>query len=143
VLADQIEDPAGKTAGEVRAEYEAALAGVVEAAGVDAVSAAAGVDADRLAALADGESPEFTVEEAANVLAVSDDWPDAEGLLLEVRDNIMLQMSSAVMDVDALASGLNDDLDPKELQQKIEGRQPMTLAEYARIYHHIASENPY
>ncbi|MFB6268739.1 MAG: DUF5791 family protein, partial [Halobacterium sp.] len=130
-------------AGDVRAEYEAALASVVEAAGVDAVSEAAGVDAERLAALVDGDSPEFTVEEAAEVLAVSDDWPDAEGLLLEVRDNLMLQMSSAVMDVDALASGLDGDLDPKEIQQKIEGRQPMTLAEYARIYRHVASENPY
>lgn len=143
MLADQIEDPNGKTAGDVRAAYEAALASVVETAGVDAVSEASGVDADRLAALADGESPVVTVEEAANVLAVSDDWPDAEGLLLEVRDNIMLQMSSAVMDVDALASGLDGDLDPKEIQQKIEGRLEMTLAEYARIYHHIASENPY
>lgn len=143
MLANQIEDPNGKTAGEVRAGYEAALVSVVDAAGVDAVSEASDVDVDRLRALADGESPEVTVEEAANVLAVSDDWPDAEGLLLEVRDNIMLQMSSAVMDVDALASGLDSDLDPKEIQQKIEGREEMTLAEYARVYRHIASENPY
>jgi hypothetical protein len=143
VLADEIQDPEALTPGEVRAEYEAALADVVEAAGVDAVAEATGVDETRLEELLDGGSPEFTVEEAAAVLAVGDDWPDAEGLLLEVRDNLMLQMSSAVMDVDALASGLDGDLDPKEIQQKIEGRQPMTLAEYARIYRHIASENPY
>lgn len=143
MLADEIQDPDAVTAGEVRAEYEAALADVVEAAGVDAAAAESGVDASKLEELLAGESPELTLQEAAAVLAVSDDWPDAEGLVLEVRDNLMLQMSSAVMDVDALASGLDGDLDPKEIQQKIEGRQPMTLAEYARIYRHIASENPY
>jgi hypothetical protein len=143
VLADEIQDAEAVTAGDVRAEYEAALARVVEAEGVDAVAAASGVDAEQLAALADGDSVDLTVEEAAGVFAVSDDWPDAEGLLLEVRDNLMLQMSSAVMDVESLASGLDDDFDPKEIQQKIEGRQPMTLDEYARIYRHVASENPY
>lgn len=143
MLADEIQDPEAVTSGEVRAEYEAALASAVEDAGVDEAAAASGVDTAKLDALLAGESPELTLKEAAAVLAVSDDWPDAEGLLLEVRDNLMLQMSSAVMDVDALASGLDGDLDPKEIQQKIEGRQPMTLAEYARIYRHIASENPY
>lgn len=143
MLAEEIQDPEAVTPREVRAEYEAALLRVVEDHGVEAVAAESGVDEDRLAALADGDAPTFTVEEAAGVLAVSDDWPAAEDILLEVRDNLMLQMSSAVMDVEALASGLDVDLDPKEIQQKIEGRQSMTLAEYARIYRHIASENPY
>lgn len=143
VLADQIQDTEAVTAEDVRADYEAALARVVEAEGVDAVAAASGVDAARLGALVDGEPVELTVEEAAGVFALSDDYPDAEGLLLEVRDNLMLQMSSAVLDVEALARGLDDEFDPKEIQQKIEGRQPMTLGEYARIYHHVASENPY
>lgn len=143
MLADEIQDPGEQTSGEVREEYEAALGRVVEAAGVDSAAAASGVDEERLAALADGESVELTLEEAAAIFAVSDDWPDAESLLLEVRDNLMLQMSSAVMDVEALASSLDDDYDPKELQQKIEGRQAMTLGEYARIYRTIAAENPY
>lgn len=143
MLADEIQNPGELTAREVRAEYEAALGRVVDAEGVDSVAAASGVDEAKLAALADGESVELTLEEAAEIFAVSDDWPDAEGLLLEVRDNLMLQMSSAVMDVEALASGLDDDFGPKEIQQKIEGRQPMTLDEYARIYRHVAAENPY
>ncbi|MCG1002198.1 MULTISPECIES: DUF5791 family protein [Halobacterium] len=143
MLADEIQDAEAVTAGDVRADYEAALAAVVEAEGVDAVADVSGVDEQRIAALADGESVELTLEEAAGIFAASDDWPDAEGLLLEARDNLMLQMSSAVLDVEALASGLDDDYDPKEIQQKIEGRQPMSLGEYARIYRHIASENPY
>jgi len=143
VLADEIQDPGDQTPGQVRAEYEAALGRVVEAEGVDSVAAASGVDEAKLTALAGGDPVEITLEEAAGIFAVSDDWPDAESLLLEVRDNLMLQMSSAVMDVEALASGLDDDYDPKEIQQKIEGRQAMTLGEYARIYRHIAAENPY
>jgi hypothetical protein len=143
MLADEIADPEDVTPAELRAEYEDALARVVEREGVETAAAESGVEAERLDALVAGESPEVTVEEAAALLALSEEWPDAEGIVLEVRDNLMLQMSSAVMDVDSLAAGLDGDLDPKEIQQKIEGRQPMTLAEYARIYRHIASENPY
>ena len=143
MLADEIADPEDVTPVEVRVEYEEALAAIVEREGVEDAAAASGVDAERLDALLAGESPELTVEEAAALLALSEEWPDAEGIVLEVRDNLMLQMSSAVMDVDSLAAGLDVDLDPKEIQQKIEGRQPMTLDEYARIHRHIASENPY
>ncbi|MFC3478377.1 DUF5791 family protein [Halobacterium litoreum] len=143
MLAEAIEDPSATSADEVLAEYEAAMADVVSDVGVETAAERSGVDEAKLAALVDGDAPAFTVEEAAAVFALSDDWPDAEGIVLEARDNLMLQMSSAVMDVDALASGLDGGLDPKEIQQKIEGRQPMTLAEYARIYHHVASENPY
>ena len=143
MLADEIADPEDVTPEEVRAEYEAALARVVEREGVDAAAEASGVERERLDALVAGESPELTVEEAAALLALSEEGSDAEGIVLEVRDNLMLQMSSAVMDVDSLAAGLEGDLDPKEIQQKIEGRQSMTLDEYARIHRHIASENPY
>jgi hypothetical protein len=143
VLTDEIADPDAVTPEELRAEYLSTLRAVAESVGVDAVAAQSGVAAERLDALVAGESLTFTLEEAAAILATSDDWPGAEDIVLEVRDHVMLQMSSAVMDVDALAAGLDGDLDPKEIQQKIEGRQPMTLAEYARIYRHIASENPY
>jgi hypothetical protein len=143
VFTEAIADPEGTTDEAVRRDYEATLAGVVEAEGVDAVAADSGVDPGALDALAAGDSPELTVEAAAGILGASDDYPAADDLLLEVRDHLMLQMSSAVMDVEALASGLDDDYGTTELQQKLEGRQPMTLAEYARIYRHIASENPY
>jgi hypothetical protein len=143
VFTDDIADPEGTTDEAVRRDYEATLAGVVEAEGVDAVAADSGVDPEALDALAAGDSPELTVEDAAGILGASDDYPAADDLLLEVRDHLMLQMSSAVMDVEALASGLDDDYDSTELQQKLEGRQPMTLAEYARVHRHLAAENPY
>jgi len=143
VLTADIAVPDAVTPEELRADYLSTLRDVVESGGVDAVAEQSGVSTERLDALVAGESLTFTLEEAAGILGTSDDWPAAEDILLEVRDHVMLQMSSAVMDVDALAAGLDGDLDPKEIQQKIEGRQPMTLAEYARIYRHIASENPY
>jgi hypothetical protein len=46
-------------------------------------------------------------------------------------------MSQAVLDVEALASGIDDAMDPKELQQKVEGRYPMTLEEYALVHAYI------
>ena len=143
MLTDEIADPDAVTPEELRAEYLSTLRAVVESVGADAVAEQSGIATERLDALVAGESLTFTLEEAAAILGTSDDWPAAEDVVLEVRDHLMLQMSSAVMDVDALAAGLDSDLDPKEIQQKIEGRQPMTLAEYARIHRHIASENPY
>ncbi|MFB6105484.1 MAG: DUF5791 family protein [Halobacteriaceae archaeon] len=145
MLYEVIDDPAGTTPAAVRASYESALADVVDAVGAATVTAETGVDRERLDALVAGESPAVTVAEAAAILGCSADWPDAETVELEVRDHIMLQMSSAVLDVEAVETGLRDetDLDARTIQQKIEGRQPMTLDEYAAIHHFVASENPY
>lgn len=142
MLHDEIADPADVTPADLRARYERELAGVVERVGVDEAAAATDVDRERVEALVAGESPTLTVSEAASLYAL-DDARDADALLAEVRDHLMLQMSSAVVDVDALAAGIDGDLDPKEVQQKIEGRQPMTLAEYARVHRFVAAENPF
>ncbi len=37
----------------------------------------------------------------------------------------------------AIASGINDEMEPKEIQAKVEGRQPMTVQEFARIRHAV------
>lgn len=145
MFTEEIADPEAVTPEEVREEYEATLATVVDAYGVDAAAADTDLDGDRLAAIRDGEATEITTEEAAEVLALADDWPPAEDLLYELQDHVMLKMSSAVVDVDSLASEVEfeSDLDAKEIQQRIEGRHPMTLGEYARIHHYLASENPW
>jgi len=39
-----------------------------------------------------------------------------------------------------LASGIDAQLEPKEIQQKIEGRYPMTLSEYAVLHSYIESQ---
>lgn len=142
MLTDEIADPEATSPGALRARYERELADVVERVGVEEAAAESGVDRETLDALAAGESPEVTVAEAASLYALGDER-DADAILAEVRDHLMLQMSSAVVDVDALAAGIDADLDPKEVQQKIEGRQPMTLAEYARVHRFVAAENPF
>jgi hypothetical protein len=48
-------------------------------------------------------------------------------------------MTTGVMDVDAVASELEIDLDAKEVQQKIERRAPMTFDEFVHVQHVIAS----
>lgn len=133
-------DPATTEPEELVADYERALAEVL--AEVDAATAAeeTGIGVERLAALEAGErpDPELTVAEAAAVFALSPEYPDADATLAEVRDGLLLDMSTAILDVDAVAAGLDGDLDATVVQQKIEGRQEMTLGEYARIRHLVA-----
>ena len=109
----------------------------VETVGVETAAKRSGVDRAVLAALTDGESPELTLEAAAAVLAADPEMPPGESIAAEARDVLLMGMTTAVVDVDALAAGLDIDLDPKELQQKVEGRHPVTLAEYARIHTYL------
>jgi hypothetical protein len=143
MLAERIQDADAVDHETIRERYEAELADVVSEAGVERAAEAADIDAARAASVADGDAADLTVEQVADLLALSTDYPDAETILAEIRDHIMLQMSSAVLDVDALEAGLDSELSARDIQQKIEGRQPMTLAEYARIHHFVADENPY
>jgi len=123
-----------------RQEYERVLVETVERVGTSSVAAETGIDGERLTALVAGEAPDLSVEEATAVLATDPDRPDAETLLAEARDILLMGMSTAVLDVDAIASGLGGELEPKEIQQKVEGRYPMTLAEYALLHTHIEGE---
>lgn len=143
MLVDEIADPDAVTPAEVRAEYEAVLAAIVEEVGVETAATETELDVETLEALVAGNQPDLSMADVTAILALSPENPDAETLTLEIRDSVMLGMSSAVMDVDALEAGLPLDIEARDIQQKIEGRQRMTLEEYAHIAHHIASENPY
>jgi len=77
---------------------------------------------------------ELTLTDAASVLALSPEFPDAETIAAEARDILLMGMTTAVMDVDAIAAQLGGDFDPKTIQQKVEGRHPISLEEYARIH---------
>jgi len=126
------------TPGELRARYEEAVADAVAEVGAETAAEETGVDAESLAAAGDGDA-ELTVEEAARALALAGDG-DADAILAEVRDQMMLSMSTAVLDVEAIVAGVEGDLSAREVQAKIEGRLPMTLGEYARIRHYVESE---
>jgi hypothetical protein len=128
------------TRGELRAAYDDLLAETVERAGVEAAAAGTGLGEEVLRGLLDGRSPALSLEETAAVLATDPDRPDAETLLAEARDILLMGMSTAVLDVEAVATGVGRELGPKEIQQKVEGRHPMTLDEYALLHSYIEGE---
>lgn len=142
MLYDAADEPASLDAAELRAAYERELAAVVESEGVDAVAESTGVSRERLTALGDGEAAsDLTLEEAAAVLAVSEEYPDSEAVVMEVRDHLLLSMTTGVVDVDTLAANVDLDLTGQEVQQAIEGRNPMTLAQLAAIQGFLAERN--
>ncbi|WP_255196958.1 DUF5791 family protein [Halorarius litoreus] len=130
---DLADSPGEKTADELYAAYEAELVDIVDEAGVDHVAEASGVDSETLQALVDGESPDLDLEDAAAILAVGvDEHP--EDIAVLSRDALLLGMTNAVYDVEALSRELDGDLEPREIQSKVEGRFPMTLREFALLH---------
>jgi hypothetical protein len=117
--------------------YESVLAETVESVGPDSVVDATGLAPETVAAVGDGEAADLSLADAAAILASDADRPDAETIQAEAQDILLLGMTTAVLDVEALASGIDSELEPKEIQQKIEGRYPMTLREYALLHSHI------
>ncbi|MEF8784361.1 MAG: DUF5791 family protein [Haloarculaceae archaeon] len=119
---------------ELRAAYDDVLADAIELVGVSTAAEQTDLDIETVQAVVDGETPELSLEEAMSILALADDQPDTEVLVAEARDILLMGMSAAVLDVEAIAAGIDDELDPKEIQQKIEGRYPITLDEYALLH---------
>ncbi len=139
---DAVEEPASLSPAELRAAYEAELRVAIEKNGLEAVAAAAGVDEATLAAVSDGdEAVELTLADAAAVVATRDDVRDAETVVLEVRDHLLMGMATGVLDVDTVAANVDLDLSGQEIQQAIEGRTPLTLAQLAAIHRFVASRN--
>lgn len=140
MLRGRFESAGEQSPDELRAAYEDLLGETIDRVGREAVVEESGVDTATIAALADGDSPEVTLDEAAAILATDDDLPDADSIIAEARDILLMGMSIAVLDVEAIAAGINDQLEPKEIQQKSEGRYPITLDEYATLHQYIESE---
>jgi len=120
--------------------YLTVLRETVERAGVDTVAERADVERETVRAVADAEKPELTVETAAAILATDPERPDADTVEAEALDILLMGMTTAVVDVDALAAGVDAEMDPKEVQQKVEGRHPVALAEYAAIQAFLEGE---
>ena len=76
-------------------------------------------------------------------MAVGGERGASESIRQEARDHLLLRMSSAVVDVDALATALDGEFGPRDYQQMIEGELSMPLAEYARIYLYVERQNPF
>jgi len=140
MLRAEFPDAGERSTEELLAAYGSVLAETVASVGADAVAESAGIDRETIAAVADGEVTELSLADAMAVLATDPDRPDADALQAEAQDILLMGMTTAVMDVEALASGIDSQLEPKEIQQKIEGRYPMTLEEYALLHSYIESQ---
>lgn len=130
---DVADAPGDHTPEELYALYEAELHAVIDELGVDEVAERTELDRETVEAIAAGEPPELTLEEAASVVALT--YPDdAETIVLLAQDALLMGMTSAIVDVEALSAGIDAELEPREIQAKVEGRYPITMREFARIY---------
>ena len=58
---------------------------------------------------------------------------EPETIVYELRDHLLMGMTTAVLDVDTIAGAIDADLSGQEVQQALEGRAPMTLAQLSEI----------
>jgi len=142
MLTGRFEDAGERTPEELETAYYGLLTDALEEVGIEHAASETGIDEESLSAIAADERPELTLTEATTVLTLADEYPHPDTIESEARDILLMGMTTAVMDVDALASRLGGDLEPKLIQQKVEGRQPMTLAEYAKLHHAIERNSP-
>ena len=139
MIQNSVADPAAHSVEELRTGYEDRLRETIDAVGAGTVADEAAVARSTVDAIAAGEAVDLTLEEAAAILGVEAETPDAEAIRAEALDALMMGMSTAVVDVETLSSDLDAELEPKEIQQMIEGRFPVSLAEYAAIHRAIES----
>ncbi|MEF8831550.1 MAG: DUF5791 family protein [Halobacteriales archaeon] len=141
MLQDLVESPGDAAPEDLLETYRRELADVVESVGVETAAGETGVSEATLADLrADGAA--LDLADAAAVLALDPAQPNADAIRREALDDLLLGMTTAVLDVETLAANLALDLSPRELQQRIEGRAPMTLAEYVHVLSYIDRQKP-
>jgi hypothetical protein len=139
MLHDAADDPGSLSPTALREAYEAELRAAVESTDTETVAAETGLDPETVSRLAAGEDvPDLSVDDAAAVLATGEDAPDAETLLALLQDHMMMAMATAVVDVDTVAANIDHDLTGQEVQQALEGRTVMTLAQLASIQQFVA-----
>lgn len=127
---------------ELQTEYEAELTSIVDQRGLETVVDQTSIDRERLEALVDGDSTALSLEDAAEIQALEEGEPDADTIETMACEHLLLGMSTAVLDVEAVESYLEIGLDAKEIQQKIERRSPMSFEEYVYIQHVIVEQTP-
>lgn len=137
MLHDALPETDEPTPADLETAHAAELGAVVDEHGRETVADASGVDAETLAAFQSGEVADATVSDAAAVLAV--DGFDADAVVAEVHDDLMMGMSTAILDVDTVAVEIDTDLDGREVRQALEGQIRLRLDELAAIQSLIRS----
>ncbi|QLG26376.1 hypothetical protein HUG10_01935 [Halorarum halophilum] len=133
MLYDAHGDPEGATPDELLAAYAEELSAVVADHGVDSTVEETGLDPGTVESIAAGDVADVRLAEAVSVLALTEDAPP-EDLAYEVRDHLMMEMVTAILDVDTIAANIEPDLTGQEVQQALEGRTRLTLGELAAIH---------
>jgi len=134
-------DRAGSEPTALREAYESLVADAIAEVGVDAAVDGTGLDRAAAEALVDGGSPTLTVGTAAETVALVGDR-DADAVVAELRDALLMGMTTAVLDVDTIAANVDLDLTGQEVQQALEGRTRMTLEGLAEIQGFIEERKP-
>ena len=137
MLHELVSDPGELTSSELYDRYVAELRAVIDEHGLETVAETSDTDRETLEELSEGDKPDLTLEESASILALSDGAPDGETIATIARDELLMGMTTAVLDVEAIESGLGGTLEAREIQSKVEGRYPMTLREFALLYQYI------
>lgn len=123
----------------LRRAYLETIGDTIATVGLEAVVAGSPLDRTTVEAVAAGQAETVSLETAGAILAQSADRPDADTITAEARDLLLLGMTEAVLDVERLSSRIDGAIGARAIQAKVEGRQPMTLAEYARLHHAVAA----
>ncbi|ODR81287.1 hypothetical protein BG842_13335 [Haladaptatus sp. W1] len=127
---------------ELHGRYAAELSETISSVGIDEVVELTGLDRETVESIADGETADdLSLEDAAAILATEEGMPEKDAILLEVRDHLLMGMTTGLLDVDTLARDIDGDFEARAVQQKIEGRAPMSVEEYALVHHAIAQRN--
>ena len=121
------------SADDLLAAFEAMLHDAAATADREALTEEAGVSESTARAVVSGDISSVTVTDGAAVLAAADADRDADAVVAEVRDHLLMGMTTAVLDVDAIAARIDADLTGQEVQQALEGRTPMTLGQLAEV----------
>jgi hypothetical protein len=139
MLHEVVNDPGSLSPEALREAYETELRAAVAGRDPDALADETGVDRAVLSAIAAGDPvPNLSVSDAAAVLATRDDVRDAGSVVAALRDHLLMAMATAVVDVDTVAANIDHDLTGQEVQQALEGRTEMTLAQLAAIQQFVA-----
>lgn len=129
------------TAATLLASFETLVSEAISEVGRDRIVEETGIESAVVEAAAAGDAATLRLEDAAAIAAVPTDR-DAEVVVAELRDHLLMGMATAVLDVDTIAAAIDTDLTGQEVQQTLEGRAAMTLDQLAEIAAVIEQQKP-
>lgn len=129
-------------AADLLAAFEALVSEAAASVGPDRLVAEAGLSEASANTVRDGDIAALSLADAVAVLAAANPDRDADAMVAEVRDHLLMGMATAVLDVDAIAAKIDADLTGQEVQQALEGRTAMTLGQLAEILAVIERRKP-